>query len=415
MDTDILNLEWLKRIVELFPETSKIRKNIISIAGYPSWENVNSNLLAFYFDEKEEHNFNRLFLNSLLELCTKKINNDEIFKRIYFDGEFSVEREVVTNSGKRIDLVITERTVNQPNENQEYPKTNWGIIIENKIYASLYNDLTEYWNTINANHKIGIVLSISPISIDPRFKADNIYYINILHKELVDCVLKNLNDYYIDSDDRHLLFLKEYINNINSFYTNNKTTQKMDTILQLFHKNRDEIKKLKKADDELLKYVSKAISEVMNEIGFPSNSVKDSSFAKHFYYKKDNEYVIESLKNNSSIVEKFRFWINIERLKYSNTLTAYFELWGKENTIYGDQLKDNLKNLNFYTNNVQMGSGGKSGNDYQHIITFQIPIGDFSKSDYKTKLKECIITEFFGNKTIDKTIEELKQIIENKA
>lgn len=415
MDTNIMSLEWLKRIVELFPDTSKIRKNIISIAGYPSWENVNSNLLAFYFDEKEEHNFNRLFLNSLLELCAKKINNDEIFKKIYFDGEFSVEREVVTHSGKRIDLVITEQTEIQSNENHEYPKTNWGIIIENKIYASLYNDLTEYWNTIKANHKIGIVLSISPIYINPRFKVDNIYYINILHKELVDCVMQNLNDYYIDSDDRHLLFLKEYINNINSFYTNRKTAQKMDTILQLFQNNKENIRKFKKADDELLIYVSKAISEVMNEIGFPSNSNKDSSLSKHFYVNPKSENLNDIIKNNINIIKKFRFWINIERLKYSNTLTAYFELWGKENTIYGDQLKENLKNLNFYTNTVQMGSGGKSGNDYQHIITFSIPIGDFSKSDYKTKLKECIITEFFGYKTIDKTIEELKQIIENKA
>ena len=63
-----MNFEWINKLISELPETSVARKNLIEIAGYPKWENVNSNLLAFYFDEKEEHGFNRLFLNSLLDL-----------------------------------------------------------------------------------------------------------------------------------------------------------------------------------------------------------------------------------------------------------------------------------------------------------------------------------------------------------
>lgn len=44
-------LDWLQKLIDSFPSKNKIRKNLIDIAGYPSWENVNSNLLAFYFDK----------------------------------------------------------------------------------------------------------------------------------------------------------------------------------------------------------------------------------------------------------------------------------------------------------------------------------------------------------------------------
>lgn len=56
-----LDFSWLTDLVNALPATTKRRKNIIEIAGYPNWENVNSNLLAFYFDENEEHGLSRLF------------------------------------------------------------------------------------------------------------------------------------------------------------------------------------------------------------------------------------------------------------------------------------------------------------------------------------------------------------------
>lgn len=39
-------------------------KSIYDIAGFPNWENVSSNVLAYYLDEKEDHGFGRLFLDS---------------------------------------------------------------------------------------------------------------------------------------------------------------------------------------------------------------------------------------------------------------------------------------------------------------------------------------------------------------
>ena len=328
-----MKLDWIENFIEQLPEVPIERKNLISIAGYPKWENVNSNLLAFYFDKNEEHGFLRLFFNSLLEICELKIKeeiNIEMDIEIdIFETDYTVEREVFTENDKRIDILLKE-------ENEEEDTIpNWAIIIENKILQDLYNDLLEYWNSVTSNFKIGIVLSIKPIQIDQKFKQKSIFYINIIHRELIEKVKENLPEFYLDSDDRHLLFLKEYILNINSFYQNKSFTDKMDETLKLFREKGKEIKELKSEDLNLLRYISKAVFEVMTKFGFPPNSTKETSKSKLFFVDRSNK--------NFEIAKRFRFWINLGQLRYNTTFEAYFELWGKSNTRYGDKLKMKLE------------------------------------------------------------------------
>ena len=38
-----MNLDWIDKLIKGFPEISPCRKNLIEIAAYPKWENVNSN------------------------------------------------------------------------------------------------------------------------------------------------------------------------------------------------------------------------------------------------------------------------------------------------------------------------------------------------------------------------------------
>lgn len=107
---------------------------------------------------------------------------------------FSVSREVITKSNKRIDLLIK-------NEN-----TDWAIIIENKIKASAYNDFEDYWRHVKSNNKIGIILSI-----EGKHSGCHNCFINITHRELIERILVNLSLYYSKTEDRYLIFLKDYI------------------------------------------------------------------------------------------------------------------------------------------------------------------------------------------------------------
>lgn len=403
-----MNLDWIKTLISNLPETSITRKNLIEIAGYPRWENVNSNLLAFYFDEKEEHGFGRLFINSLLDIYEKRAKVD--IPRELFETDFSVDREVYTNKGGRIDLLLKDESL----DIDESQTVNWAIIIENKIYADLYNNLTDYWKSTKSESKYGIVLSVNPVKIDSKLKKNGILYVNILHKELVEKVIQNLADYYLDSDNLHLLFLKEYIANVNSYYRDKRKIKEMDEALQLFHNNKSDIEIFKKKDMDLLKHISRIVFKVFEELGFPPYSMKDSSKSKHFHLKDDSQKLSQDILANIEIAKKFRFWIDLGRLRYDGTFKAIFELYGNKNTIYGDQLKDVLDEEIFFSENIQKGNGGKNGSGYQHILNISLPLGDYSEVGFDVRLKDVVNNELFKKGFIDKTILALKRIIENQ-
>lgn len=50
-------------------------KNYFQVSGYPHYENVVSNILAFYLDAQEEHRLSNLWLESLMN-CYKNANAD---------------------------------------------------------------------------------------------------------------------------------------------------------------------------------------------------------------------------------------------------------------------------------------------------------------------------------------------------
>jgi hypothetical protein len=96
----------------------------MEIAGYPHYENVCSNILAFYLDPEEVHGLGTLVLDALARVGSIAAADEGV------GGNVSVEREVITDNGNRIDILI---------ETDAH-----AILIENKIYASVENPLKDY-------------------------------------------------------------------------------------------------------------------------------------------------------------------------------------------------------------------------------------------------------------------------------
>ena len=68
-------------------------KTFFDVTGFPHYENVISNILAFFFDTNEEHGFKDLWLKSLFE-CYNSVANTH-----FQLGEFEeIEREL-TDAG----------------------------------------------------------------------------------------------------------------------------------------------------------------------------------------------------------------------------------------------------------------------------------------------------------------------------
>lgn len=161
----------------------------LEISGTAHLENVNSRIYAYFLDQNANSKTAEIFLSALKKLILEKTE-----KHIPL-GNYSCTTEVYTGEG-RIDIVLRD------DENQA------AILIENKIYHHLNNNLLDYWNHFKypPENKVGILLTLN---INPVKQDLSNYFINITHVEWIEAIkeiglpsglsLKNcvyLNDFF---------------------------------------------------------------------------------------------------------------------------------------------------------------------------------------------------------------------------
>ena len=257
-------------------QTNNKQSNFFEIAGFPHYENVVSNILAFLLDTREEHNCSELWLKSLIE-CSDKIDIE--------NGELNVlniNREYCTNSNKKIDIVIELE--------------NHIIVIENKIYASLYNPFADYYNAIKDNNKnfVGILLSIKK---ENDVIGDEYRFLNITYQNLIDKVLMHIGEYLGNISEKWLVFMKEFINNLLTFYNGDEI--KMDKNWQNFIKDKE--KELKIFLDNYYNDINQKMhfrDQVLEKI----NNLNQKNFEIGKY-------------NGGKMLGYFSLWINIKNDK----------------------------------------------------------------------------------------------------
>ena len=185
---------FLKEVKKISSQIPKQEKTFMEISGYPYYENSYSNILAFYFNPKEEHGLNDIMLKSLLEIVKEK--NNKLKTNVNLSNT-SVFREYTTELGNRIDLVL---------QNDEIV-----IGIENKVMADVTNNLKDYANTlekINSN-AVKILLSL----YDESIIAKENDFINITYSELFYKIRLNLKD-YVDIQNKWYIYLTDFMKNL---------------------------------------------------------------------------------------------------------------------------------------------------------------------------------------------------------
>ena len=169
---------------------NKESESIFEIAGYPHYENVISNILAFYLNPNNEHGLGGLLLTSLINLTGGVEVQQE---------NFQVSREVSTNNGGRIDIVI--ETDNQI------------IGIENKIFHHLNNNLDDYsksiddWAKPNNLDTLKIVLSI-------KKETNNSGFICVKYEDFIAKINENIGMYITTSSQKWILYLIDFLSTI---------------------------------------------------------------------------------------------------------------------------------------------------------------------------------------------------------
>jgi len=247
-----LRIHSFELLLSEFRHTPKdvYRRTLLELTNYTGrrYEETISQLLAFFLDPKNEHGFGTLMINALLE-CLELEFVDE-------NENIDVSREVSTPELKRIDLLV---------ETESYL-----LVIENKIYAELYNDISnyrKYGENQKGNKELTcIVFSQRQLSNIEQSRAKEIgfkviYYVDLFEvvKKFISFeIVKNnaiiLNEYYV--------FLNDIIKSVHK-----KPHENLTTVMEKFLiKNMDEIDQIIKSNEALKRKVIDLRIQVFNSV-----------------------------------------------------------------------------------------------------------------------------------------------------
>ncbi len=324
----MIKIEVLRRFLndnkDKIPQPTKGVKTLFDVMKQPHLENVWSNIYAFFFNPKEDHGFGNLFLRTLVELIKEKQYGRDFSEMI--DEYIDVKTEDSTEDSKRLDIALQS--------------DNYAILIENKVYADLYNNLGVYWRNYPQyeNHKQGVVLSLYPktISLEGRGKEldhDPEKWINITHLELMNRVSRNLHYCLLNGSDKYLSFLKEFYLNIK-----NITTAMDNENMQFYIDNTAQLKEINRHLSGIKDLVSKQIkSEVLKHKGFTSKSEKGHCWGFYFRKKKDNNNIM------IAVICKGLFPLPVDSTNDSDSIFVAVEVQRELSKM----VRDNFDNIGF--------------------------------------------------------------------
>ncbi len=259
MGNDISKSQEFSELLDLFeslPVTTS-STTIFNIAGYPHYENVCSNILAFYLDPNNEHGMGSLFLSSLMSFVDG-CDGD-------YGNEVKVDREVSTAKG-RLDIVVL--TAGQI------------IGIENKLYHHLNNDLNDYGSFLDATAKeqgdkdsIKLVLSLRQEQMTAGFVC-------ITYEELWEKIRENLGKYVSTSSQKWMLYLVDFMEAIEKLYEGNMELDESDSF---FIENNEKLAELIEARKIFQNKLKDRLKTLFSLVEKPDESPRPEIYSNCIY------------------------------------------------------------------------------------------------------------------------------------
>jgi hypothetical protein len=294
MNTDTL-LAFLRE--NEIPKVKKQPKTFLGIAKMPHYENVMSNIYAFFFQVQEVHGMKELFIQSLLDLIQESALGKD--KNVSAISDFEVATEVATKKGGRIDIVLSSDT--------------HAIIIENKIYHTLQNDLEDYWHAIQVAdnieaNKIGIVLSLHKLAVN------NSNYINITHLEFLKRVMLNLGHFVLEAREKYMVFLKDFYQNTVNMSKKNMEVKDLKFYFEHKTKIQEVVSFYAAMRSHIPNQVEEACQLIDEELQLPKSKGDGNRSLRYFISPKNKDLMI-TVYFDKLLTEK---WIAlIVEMKYS--------------------------------------------------------------------------------------------------
>ena len=276
----------------------KRAKTFMEISGYPHYENVCSNILAFYLNPSNEHGLKDLVIKSLLHLVETDFAADLSFE------EIEIRREHRTNNDKRLDIVILTE--------------NYVIGIENKIFHHLHNDLTDYHETIQSlcygeRKPICIVLSLNKLtSQDDLEKIKVNHFINITYEQFFHDIKQNIGKYLSSTNISYINYLTDFIKSIENLISR---TMENKALWTFFKNNSETLQELTNSFNEYIKFLYKKVDQL-----------KDAVIQNEFAPTVDRQWIYDE----RCLVHDYTI-----NSKYKLSVDTYINVKGWEIQIFG--------------------------------------------------------------------------------
>ncbi len=209
-------LKMFETVLEQFQRlpVKRVKRTFMQISGYPHYENVCSNILAFFMDPSNEHGLGDVVLQALFRALDIDAPVDFV--------EVEIAREYPTVDGGRLDLLIT------------HPGFLLGI--ENKIFHQLDNDLKAYGQTMRtlAESKglehIGIVLGLRPMAQETSVSSSG--FTSLTYEELFEELKPLLGHYGVRAPTKYLSYLYDFIQTIEDLEGTSMSNQEKATFYE---------------------------------------------------------------------------------------------------------------------------------------------------------------------------------------
>lgn len=356
-DTEIKECqEWLDKLkLDDIPKHKGWQRSLMDITGVTHHENMWSDIYRFFFSINEEHNMKDLFIRSLEQI----LNIERPFL-----NDFNVAREYPADKQQRIDLLLKDDINHR------------AIIIENKVYHTLENDLDNYYDSVKKGFK-DIVIKDSDIVVIvlglTNYKLKDGYY-SITHLDLLDKVLSNLPKYLPESNPKYIFLLQEFYKNIKNhtnmidpkelaFFSNERNNEKIAKIHDIYRHIKDYLIMVMECKDSM-----SPLKDHIEKLGLnpvPQKTDKKEEYVK-YVFKESNQIMLTVFYKNNILREKnphihiiLEIQGNIKK-KVESSIDKYIAL------------RDSYKTEGVIPNETKR-------NEWWHFSSMVIPIDDLSK------------------------------------
>lgn len=315
-------------------------KTFMGIARQPHYENVLSNMLAFYFDVKGVHGLKSLFIDTFLEMIEEVLKKKESAnvrkeRNLAFHDGFAITTEYKTQGDGYIDILLKSDSS--------------FIVIENKVYHKLINDLNDYWISAADSHEdapmdgIGVILSLYGVS-DIAHKE----FINITHHEFFKRVMNNIGPFLLDGHEKYIVFLKDLYQNI----INLSQTHMKEKDMEFYFQNQDRINQIAKLNQSVINHIINEVNKAGQildgvDLVIPKSTNPNKKRLRYYRSRVNKEVnvavVFENIRKDGS------FYMVIEvvgellkRFRASNPLDSEFGISNGSNEAVNKTIRKDL-------------------------------------------------------------------------